>query len=146
MKRFLLGGCAGVVLLCGALYWWGWWGGQTEFIAPTRVSMGRETFTLEVAQTDEARAMGLGERDSLCQECGMLFVFPRSERYVFWMQGMRFPLDIAWIEDDVVAHIERWIPSESKERYQPAQPASRVLEVNAGALDGVSVGDSVAFQ
>ena len=34
---------------------------------------------------------------------GMLFVFPDASPRSFWMKGMRFCLDIIWIEDGIIA-------------------------------------------
>ena len=39
-------------------------------------------------------------RESLCSECGMLFVFNRADRYAFWMKNTPLPLSIAFIGSD----------------------------------------------
>jgi uncharacterized protein len=103
------------------------------------------TYALEIADTDSKRTLGLGERDSLCRSCAMLFVFDRPSRYTFWMKGMRFPLDIVWLSGDEVVFIERNISADSLLLYTPDQPADRVLEFNAGAMDTLSVGDTVRY-
>ena len=109
------------------------------------VQIGSETYSLEIAHTPEARARGLGGRDGLCSECGMLFLFERTEPQGFWMKGMRFPLDIVWLQDDLIVHVERNISPESQAVFRPETPANRVLEFNAGAMDGVNVGDRAVF-
>ncbi len=109
---------------------------------PEAVFIGEKMYTLEIASTKEARALGLGGRDSLCETCAMLFSFGVPGKYNFWMKGMRFPLDIAWLSSDgEVVHIERHISEKSQEVYRPQIAASLVLEFNAGALDAVRVGD-----
>lgn len=142
MKRILFLGLGCLVLL--GVIGLGWYSAHRDGV-PTHVSVGEKTYMLEVATTDTARAAGLGERDSLCSECAMLFLFERPGAYVFWMKGMRFPLDIAWLLDDRIVHIERRIRSDSTETYRSPVPANRVLEWNAGALDGIKVGDQVHF-
>lgn len=142
MKRILFFGLGCLVLLGVAGLGWQYF--YREGV-PSRVSVGEQVYALEVATTDNERAVGLGERESLCSECAMLFLFERPGAYAFWMKGMRFPLDIAWLHDDRIVHIERRIPSDSTETYQSPIPANRVLEWNAGALDGVEVGDQVRF-
>lgn len=62
---------------------------------------------IERADTVTAQVVGLGERDSLCAHCGMLFDFPESDRYAFWMRGMQFPLDTVWIADHRVVFIQK---------------------------------------
>jgi len=112
---------------------------------PKTVSFQGKTYALEIAATEEERALGLGERDSLCAACGMLFVFEEPGQPGFWMKGMRFSLDIAWLLDDTVVHIERHIPFDDKATYRPSVPANRVLEFRAGTLDDVAVGERVEF-
>ena len=82
----------------------------------------------------------------------MLFVFERPAHHAFWMKGMLFPLDLIWIENGTVVHIERDAPhfppstsDLSLPIYAPAAPATYVLEVNAGftALHGIEVGSQV---
>lgn len=112
---------------------------------PKSVSFHGRTYTLEIAATADERALGLGERDSLCDTCGMLFVFEEPGQPGFWMKGMRFSLDIAWLSDDTVVHIERHIPFDDKATYRPFVPANRVLEFRAGTLDDVVVGERMEF-
>lgn len=110
------------------------------------VRIGDQTWTAEVAQTPVAQAKGLSDRDLLCDACAMLFHFDESGQYGFWMKGMRFPLDLAWIRNGRIIHIERNIPADFQGVMMPAESADTVLEVNAYALDGVSVGASVNMQ
>lgn len=139
-KTWLLLG-VGLLALLGVAFWQG----QRRDSLPREVEIGSQTFTLEWAVTDEERRQGLGSRDDLCARCAMLFVFDTPGRHAFWMQGMRFPLDIAWLLGDAVVWIERRIPSDSPATYRPDTPADRVLEFNAGTLDGVEQGDRVRF-
>jgi uncharacterized membrane protein (UPF0127 family) len=84
----------------------------------------------------------------------MLFVFDLPARHAFWMKGMTFPLDILWIEEGVVVHLEHDLPPSGPQEtdanrpiYSPFVPASYVLEVNAGfaAEHGIVPGTAVAF-
>ncbi len=109
------------------------------------VRIGDRSFPVEVADTPALRARGLGSRDELLPSHGMLFLFPDMDpdRHAFWMKGMRFPLDIAWIRDGRVVFIERNIPADSKDIFRPPTEAESVLEVNASELSGVEPGDAV---
>ncbi len=78
----------------------------------------------------------------------MLFVFDKPGRYGFWMYGMKFPLDIIWIEESLrIVHIvENAQPcSNICETYEPPAEALYVIEVNAGFVEkyGLKVGDVV---
>ena len=103
---------------------------------------------LELAITSEEKERGLGYRDVLPENHGMLFVFDHKDRYPFWMKGMRFPIDIIWIDDTTVVDVRENVPVATEgayPSYQPTVPVNKVLEVNAGVVKtlGISVGNSV---
>jgi uncharacterized membrane protein (UPF0127 family) len=106
------------------------------------VLIGERAFRLEVSETPAARRKGLAGRESLCDHCGMLFVFERPGRYAFTMEGMRFPLDILWLHEGRIVWIERSLAPEPRV-WDPDVQADRVLELRAGAAEGVRPGDSV---
>jgi uncharacterized membrane protein (UPF0127 family) len=61
----------------------------------------------DVAVTDEQMTKGLDIKNNLTENQGMLFVFQQPGRYGFWMMGMKFPIDIIWLDsNDTVTHIE----------------------------------------
>jgi len=94
---------------------------------------------LELAQTASARARGLGGREFLPKNYGMLFVFDKEGERTFWMKGMLIPIDIIWINKDrQVVHVEENVPPPEPETpinqlktYHSEQPALFVLEVQA---------------
>lgn len=109
------------------------------------------TFRIEVADTIDKREKGLGGRDSLPADQGMFFPFPAAQYWVFWMKGMRFPIDIIWIQDGKVVDIDADVPAPKGlplETYSPTAPADAVLELNAGiAADiGLEKGDELTFR
>lgn len=59
----------------------------------------RGTTTAEVVDTTKSRELGLSGRKNLNGDKSMLFIFPRSGRYGFWMKDMNFPIDILWISE-----------------------------------------------
>ncbi|MEI8103478.1 MAG: DUF192 domain-containing protein [Candidatus Moraniibacteriota bacterium] len=97
---------------------------------------------VERADTVATQEEGLGGRDSLCADCGMLFDFAKPYRYAFWMKGMRFSLDIVWIADSRVVYIQKNIPAGSKDIFTPPVEANQILEINAGKADewGLEIG------
>ncbi|HTK60540.1 MAG TPA: DUF192 domain-containing protein [Candidatus Baltobacteraceae bacterium] len=106
------------------------------------------TFTIEVADTPAKRELGLGERDALAADAGMYFPFETAQRWVFWMKGMRFAIDIIWIRDGKVVDIAPSAPPPTVlplETYTPSGPADAVLELNAGMAKeiGLEPGDEV---
>ncbi len=107
---------------------------------------------VEVADTKEKRALGLGKRASLPTESGMLFIMEQRGKPTFWMKGMLIPLDFLWIDGNQVADILQNVQppvagqaDSSLQLYSPITNVDRVLEVNAGyvAAHGIKVGDII---
>lgn len=99
----------------------------------------------EVADSFWETTKGLGGRDFLPEEEGMLFVFPEDSKKSFWMKGMKFSLDIIWINDGKIIDINKNAPfDDQKKVYYPDAVIDYVLEVNAGFSDknNIEVGDT----
>lgn len=108
-----------------------------------------------VADTPALRKQGLGGRESLGSNEGMLFVFPKADKTVFWMKGLKFPLDIIWIRGKKVVDIIKNVPpplegqtDDQLPRYMPKENVDMVLEVNGGFADAnnIQIGDTVIIQ
>lgn len=92
----------------------------------------------EIAASTLDKARGLAYRASLEDGRGMLFEMNVARRHSFWMQGMRFPIDIIWLRDGVVVDISSQVAPEPGvvtnllRTYSPRVPADQVLEVPSG--------------
>jgi uncharacterized membrane protein (UPF0127 family) len=81
----------------------------------------------------------------------MLFKFEPSSVRSFWMRGMRFCLDIIWIESGRITGAAESVcpmpdvPESDLPRYSSEVPVSYVLEVPAGWMveHGFSAGEPV---
>lgn len=144
-KKQLLIFFGGALIVSGGVVWLHTFRQATDGIVPKAVSIGGQTYVLEIADTDIERARGLSGRDSLCQECGMLFVFEKRGQYAFRMKDMRFPLDIVWILGDTVVFVAREASPNGSYVLGPAVLADKVLEVNAGAVEDLEAGERVRF-
>jgi uncharacterized membrane protein (UPF0127 family) len=99
-----------------------------------------EDLSVEAVRSPAAIAQGLGGRQELAVD-GMLFVFPRLDRPVFWMKDMLFPIDIVWIQQGKVVGIERNVqppapgtPDEKLTRFPAPAPVDMVLETQPGRI------------
>ncbi|OGF22159.1 hypothetical protein A2Y83_00970 [Candidatus Falkowbacteria bacterium RBG_13_39_14] len=106
---------------------------------------------IEVADTPAKRYLGLSNRDYLCSECGMLFIFADKEAREFVMREMEFNLDIIWISDGRIVKIDKDLPAEGEKYekiYSSGTKVDMVLELNAGYCDGhgIKVGDIVELE
>lgn len=108
------------------------------------------TINVEVADTAEKRQLGLGGREFLASDSGMLFSYDKPDKYPFWMKGMKIPLDFIWIRDQKVVDLLKNVqPPQSRIKdkdlplYAPNQPIDQILEVNSGFIDAhnIQVGD-----
>ncbi len=90
---------------------------------------------VEIADDYKSQKLGLTGRDSLGRDRGMLFVFGSESKRAFWMKGMKFPLDIIWINrDKEIVDIAGNVPpcnTRSCPTYAPKNDSLYVLEVNA---------------
>lgn len=107
---------------------------------------------VEVADTQNKRSKGLGGREVLASDEGMLFIFPDIQKRSFWMKGLSFPLDFIWIRKEIIVDIFSNIPPPLPEQaddslpiYQSNQEVDKVLEVVGGTAKrlNIKVGDSV---
>ncbi|WP_367645941.1 DUF192 domain-containing protein [Paenarthrobacter ureafaciens] len=118
--------------------------------AVVSIGAGAE-FQVELARTAEEQRNGLSGRPELSEGTGMLFTFGnRAERQV-WMAGMAVPIDVAWIVDDQVLALDTLDPCTKTDRDQCPRWTSpgdvdALLEVPAGALDGIETGTAVTVR
>jgi uncharacterized membrane protein (UPF0127 family) len=107
---------------------------------------------VELAADLATRAQGLMHRDRLPDGTGMLFIFPVTSHYSFWMKNTLIPLDMIWIsEDRRVVHVKHGVPpcqADPCPSYSPGAPARYVLEVGSGVAraHGVDAGVTLQFQ
>jgi len=113
-----------------------------------RVTIQDGTLVAELARTQDERARGLSGRDSLAPDRAMLFLFESRAPHGFWMQGMRFDIDLVWIAGHRVVDVTHRASHRDPQRIlAPRAPVDRVLEVAAGTAlaRGWGPGDRVEF-
>lgn len=118
--------------------------------APYLVIDGR-IIELELADTTAKRTQGLSDRESLCENCGMLFVFQKKQVQSFWMKNMNFPLDIVWIDEDIIMDISKELPPEGESPqniYTSNKPVDKVLELNSGYSEkyNLKIGTKITYK
>lgn len=117
--------------------------------ALAQVIINDKIIYVEVPQTQSDRIKGLGSRETLAEDQGMLFVFEKKQKPGFVMRQMQFPLDFIWINDNQIVEITKnvTIPLDNQDLtvYYPQAEVNYVLEVNAGYCEknNFQVGDWV---
>ena len=108
--------------------------------------------SVEVAKTNDERAKGLSNRTSLADKSGMVFVFNKDTKPVFWMKDTKIPLDMIWINDDKITKIDFNVQPEPNvadnrlKRYSAPSATDYVLEVNGGFSEknGIKAGQTIS--
>jgi uncharacterized membrane protein (UPF0127 family) len=143
----------GIIAL--VLGWWRFAGVQSEPVSGVpSLRIGKQSISVEIADSQEERSRGLSGRESLGEEEGMLFIFPELSQRSFRMKDMRFPLDMIFINEGKVVEIVRGVPAPSKGedgseiRVASKTEAQWVLEVNSGWVErnGIQLGDEVVLE
>jgi len=107
---------------------------------------------VEVAADEATRQQGLMYRDTLPADRGMIFFFPESGNYPFWMKNTLIPLDMIWIDPQKkIVHVAHNVPpckADPCPSVPPGAEAKYVLEVAAGvaARHGLANGQTLRFE
>jgi len=112
--------------------------------ADTRVILrgdtGQAAFTVEVADDDAERSLGLMHREAMPRFSGMLFDFDAPQRAVFWMENTLIPLDMLFIDEQgVVQHIHQNAVPLDRTPIDGGEGVRFVLEINGGMADMLGI-------
>jgi len=94
---------------------------------------GVARFSVEVADDDAERALGLMNRDRMASSAGMLFVFQAPRTATFWMKDTLIPLDMIFADAaGVVTAVHANAVPLDKSPINGGPGVSFVLEINGG--------------
>src|SRR5690606_11290472 len=108
---------------------------QSEY-AKALVTLEGRAIQADIADTSTKRQKGLGGREGLDEDSGMLFVFDHADEHCFWMKGVNFAIDILWFDvDKQLVYVEESVSPDtySNSSFCPPEPAKYVLELAAGS-------------
>lgn len=103
---------------------------------------------LDVADTYEARRMGLSGRESMAENQGMLFIFDEPGLQCFWMKDMNFDIDMIWLDaSKTVTKIDKNVAKETYPDNFCQDDVMYVVEVVSGWADknSVKIGQKLDF-
>ena len=163
MKKFLVQTVLLLIIISVALVFFSPFGKSAKLDIPflpqpsqfKSIEINGNKLKVEIADTDSKRNKGLGGRDSLALDEGMLFIYAKASSHPFWMKGMRFPLDFIWINGGKVVDLTLGVlppVSQAKDAdlpiYSSKSEADKILEVNTGVIQklNIKVGDTIKFQ
>lgn len=129
---------------------------RNKSIKKLQLKIKTNTISVEIADNIVTKTIGLMGRKTLENNWGMLFVFKKEHKPLFWMFKTVIPLDILWINRkyEIVDITKETIPWKNKSVlktlfnfYKPKTPIKYALEVNAKYTEknNIKIGDKVIF-
>lgn len=102
---------------------------------------------LEVADTPEARKMGLMGRDNVPEIYGMLFEGLSGGGF-FWMKNCLVPIDVAFLDKDgfVRQTYAMKVDKEGKEHYDYGDDVVAAVELRGGFLKKFGIANGFMFE
>jgi uncharacterized protein len=118
-------------------------------LQPAVIVFPNASFFIETVEEEGQRIKGLSGKESMKENRGMLFKFEQEEYWSIWMKDMLFPLDIIWLDQNlvVVDLKENVSPETYPSSFSPQKPAKYVLEINAGLCEKyqIKINDQAKF-
>ena len=113
--------------------------------AEITLRIGIHRIRADISNTPQSRERGLMQHTRLCENCGMLFVFPKNGRYGFWMKDTPLPLSIAFIAADGKIKNIAEMQADSLDIHAPKEEILYALEMPKGwfSRHGVNAEDRV---
>ncbi|MXU66170.1 DUF192 domain-containing protein [Oceanomicrobium pacificus] len=104
-------------------------------------------FSVEIADEEPERALGLMNRQELGRFASMLFIYERPIEAVFWMKNTLIPLDMIFADPTgtvtrVIANAEPL----SLEHRRGGDNVQYVLEINGGLAERLGIGEGAVLR
>lgn len=121
----------------------------SDLVAKNFLIINNTSINIETADTNAERVLGLSGRQSLEQNSGFFFIWPKPQNVGIWMKDMNFSIDIVWIDaQNKIIDIKQGVsPDTFPTVFYPPAPALYVLELNAGFTkkNRIRVGDTIVL-
>ena len=108
--------------------------------------MGGCELQLQLALKPAEQQKGLMYRESLDNDHGMLFLFDRPDKRVFWMRNTSIPLDIGYFDSSgQLLEVHKLFPYDETVVNSRSREVLIAVETNRGwyAANGIQVGDRI---
>jgi uncharacterized membrane protein (UPF0127 family) len=108
--------------------------------------INQDTYSLEIAKTQDQRQRGLMFREKLGAKNGMVFIYPNSANHRIWMKNTKIKLTVIWVDDSgVVLGVQRLEPCQRDpcKSYGLNQPSRYIIELNH-QVRNIKIGDKIA--
>ena len=105
---------------------------------------------MRIADTNDSRAQGLQNVETLNTDEGMMFTFedgPSVEH--FWNKNTLMHLNVVWVRDNIIIGVDELLPEPTNGRMIVGSPerVNAVLEIPASAgLEGITPGTRIEVE
>ncbi|SEN07127.1 hypothetical protein SAMN05216227_100721 [Pseudorhodobacter antarcticus] len=101
---------------------------------------GMARFSVEVVDSPETRAKGLMFRENMPKSSGMLFIYERPQRAVFWMKNTLIPLDMIFADaTGLVQHVHANAIPHDETGIDGGEGILTILEINGGLAERLGI-------
>jgi uncharacterized protein len=119
--------------------------------APDRVDLrgmfGQARFTVEIADTNETRMIGLMNRASMPRSVGMLFIYDAPTRASFWMENTLIPLDMIFVDPTgLVTRVHYNAVPLDRTPISGGENVLMVLEINGGLAQAMGIAEGAQLR
>lgn len=123
------------------------WAACTPGAVDLKGPRGVARFSVELVDTDATRSRGLMFREKMATSAGMLFVYDRPGRAVFWMKNTLIPLDMIFadVTGTVLRVHENAIPHDETP-IDGGGDVLAVLEINGGLARRLGIGSGTVMR
>ncbi|MFT4608216.1 MAG: uncharacterized membrane protein (UPF0127 family) [Paraglaciecola sp.] len=112
----------------------------------TTLAINQDTYSLEIAKTQDQRQQGLMFRKKLGATNGMVFIYPHSANHRIWMKNTKIKLTVIWIDErEKVLSVQQLEPCKRNpcKSYGLNQPSRYIIELNHHVRN-IKIGDKIS--
>jgi len=118
------------------------------------IKIGDKNYKIFVTENETDRKNGLAVFEDIKEDEGMVFEFPQEDYHSFWMRGMKFDIDIIFLDKEkkVIQIYENVKKDTYKNDYDYKSFSSKlksksVIELKSGQVkkNGLKIGDMISY-
>jgi len=116
-----------------------------------RVIVGEEKIKVEIVSQLTSRQKMLDWQEDMDKDNGLLFVLDKPSETTAWLNDLRLPADIIWLQNGQIIDLAPNLPaigSDLLNGYKTPKPATHILEIGSGFVDkyDLKVGDRLNIE